>query len=227
MADLGITDLNTDEAATLVHVAAREPDEAVTAGGVKYYGSVSIEDGVKPCSQAAVSGLRGAGVKRTVMLTGDRDVIADRVAASVGIDEVRSELMPADKVGIAEEIIGAETGKSKTAFVGDGINDAPVLARADVGIAMGALGSEAAVEAADVVIMDDNLVKISQVIGIARRTRSIARQNVVLALVIKAVILVLGAVGLANMWAAVFADVGVTIIAVINAMRALLIVKTK
>lgn len=229
MNDLGLHDLNSDDAATLVHVAVREPVDVnavmADAGGVQYYGSVSIEDGVKPCSPAAIERLRGAGVQRTVMLTGDRSVIADRVAASVGIDVVRSELMPADKVDIAEEIIGAETGKSKTAFVGDGINDAPVLARADVGIAMGALGSEAAVEAADVVIMDDNLVKIGQVIGIARRTRSIARQNVVLALVIKAAILVLGALGIANMWAAVFADVGVTIIAVINAMRVLLVAK--
>jgi heavy metal-(Cd/Co/Hg/Pb/Zn)-translocating P-type ATPase len=232
MDDLNISGLNSDDAATLVHVAVED------RGGIRYYGSISIEDTIKPCSIAAVSRLAAAGVKRTVMLTGDRKVIADKIARIVGISEVHSELLPADKVAIAEGIIGGKalngngsgsggnTGFSrsgKVAFVGDGINDAPVLARADVGIAMGALGSQAAIEAADVVIMDDDLEKIGKVIDIARKTASIARQNVTIALAIKGMILILGAIGLANMWAAVFADVGVTIIAIINAMRTLLI----
>lgn len=160
--------------------------------------------------------LKELGVKKTVMLTGDRKEIADSIAKELGIDEVHSELLPADKVSHVEKLLK----ESKTlAFVGDGVNDAPVLARADVGIAMGAMGSDAAIEAADIVLMDDNPKNITKAIKISRRTLSIAKQNIIFALVVKVAVLVLAAVGIATMWAAVFADVGVCVLAILNAMR--------
>ena len=165
--------------------------------------------------------LKQRGVKRTIMLTGDVKAAAARVADEIGIDEVHSELLPGDKVQVVEQVLAAKGEKEKVAFVGDGINDAPVLSRADVGIAMGALGSDAAIEAADVVLMDDNPLKISLAMRIAVHTLRVVRENIVFALAVKAVCLILGALGMASMWLAIFADVGVMVLAVINAMRAM------
>ena len=173
----------------------------------------------KPDSKAAIAALKRLGVKKTVMLTGDSAPVAEAVAAELGLDEFHAELLPADKVSRVEELLKKETGK--LAFVGDGINDAPVLTRADIGIAMGGLGSDAAIEAADVVLMDDQPSKIAVAIGIARKTVGIVHQNIVFALAVKAVVLVMGALGKAPMWLAVFADVGVAFIAILNAMRCL------
>ena len=199
------------KAGTIVHVAV---------DGV-YVGHIVVADIIKEDSQEAIGSLKELGVKKTVMLTGDRREVGELVAQKLSIDECHSELLPADKVSIMENILKAETDKEKTVFVGDGINDAPVLALADVGIAMGALGSDAAIEAADVVLMDDKPSKIATAIAIARRTIGIAMQNVVFAIAVKLLVLFLASLGIATMWMAVFADVGVTVIAVLNAMRAL------
>ena len=190
----------------------------VTADGF-YAGHIVISDLPKPDSKAAIAALKRLGVKKTVMLTGDSAPVAEAVAAELGLDEFHAELLPADKVSRVEELLKKETGK--LAFVGDGINDAPVLTRADIGIAMGGLGSDAAIEAADVVLMDDQPSKIAVAIGIARKTVGIVHQNIVFALAVKAVVLVMGALGKAPMWLAVFADVGVAFIAILNAMRCL------
>ena len=187
----------------------------------EYVGHIVISDVIKADSKAAVDDLHRLGVRRTVMLTGDREEVAADVASKLGLDEYHADLLPADKVGIVESLLkGKASGdKGKLAFVGDGINDAPVLARADVGIAMGALGSDAAIEAADVVLMDDKPSKIAVAIRIARRTRRIAGENTWFAIGVKVAVLGLASVGLAGMWLAVFADVGVTVLAVLNAMR--------
>lgn len=185
-----------------------------------YAGCITIADVIKPTSKDAIRGLKKSGIK-TVMLTGDTKKTADKVAAEVGVDMVRSELLPADKVSEVEALLEKKQGKEKLAFVGDGINDAPVLSRADIGIAMGALGSDAAIEAADVVLMDDDPAKIALAMKISMKTLRIVRENIVFALIVKAVCLILGALGIANMWIAIFADVGVMVIAVINATRAL------
>ncbi len=186
-----------------------------------YAGHIVISDVVKPNAKTAIAALKKRGVKKTVMLTGDTKVVAEQVAAELGVDEVRSELLPGDKVAEVEKLLAQKSPKEKLAFVGDGINDAPVLTRADIGIAMGAMGSDAAIEAADVVLMDDDPMQIAKAIGISRKCIGIVKQNIVLSLVIKFVCLALTAVGIADMWAAIFADVGVMIIAVLNAVRAL------
>ena len=186
-----------------------------------YAGHIVISDVVKPNAKAAIAALKKRGVKKTVMLTGDARAVADQVAAELGVDEVRSELLPGDKVAEVEKLLAQKSSKEKLAFVGDGINDAPVLTRADIGIAMGAMGSDAAIEAADVVLMDDDPMQIAKAIGISRKCIGIVKQNIVLALVVKFACLALTAVGIADMWAAIFADVGVMIIAVLNAVRAL------
>ena len=185
-----------------------------------YAGCITIADVIKPTSKDAIRGLKKSGIK-TVMLTGDTKKTADKVAAEVGVDMVRSELLPADKVSEVEALLEQKQGKENLAFVGDGINDAPVLSRADIGIAMGALGSDAAIEAADVVLMDDDPAKIALAMKISMKTLRIVRENIVFALFVKAICLILGALGIANMWIAIFADVGVMVIAVINATRAL------
>ncbi|MBQ9483501.1 MAG: cadmium-translocating P-type ATPase [Ruminiclostridium sp.] len=190
------------------------------ADGV-YLGAIVISDGIKDGSKDAITALKAAGVKRTVMFTGDRKAEADAVSAELGLDEHFSELLPADKVGMVEKLLAERKKTDRLAFVGDGINDAPVLARADVGIAMGSMGSDAAIEAADVVIMDDDLRKIPLVMRIASKTMRIVRENIVFALAVKLAVLVLGALGIANMWLAVFADVGVAVIAILNSMRTL------
>ena len=195
----------------------------------EYAGHIVINDQIKSDSAEAIANLKQLGVARTVMLTGDRKEVADHVAKTLGLDEYHAELLPADKVKFIENLKGTDISltshlsplASKISFVGDGINDAPVLARADVGIAMGGLGSDAAIEAADVVLMDDKPSKIALAIRIARRTLAIARQNVVFAIGVKVAVLILAAFGIATMWLAVFADVGVTVLAVLNAMRAL------
>ena len=195
----------------------------------EYAGHIVINDKIKDDSAEAIASLKELGVAKTVMLTGDRKEVADHVAKTLAIDEYHAELLPADKVQMMEQLMGMDKSlsshlsplTSKLAFVGDGINDAPVLARADVGIAMGGLGSDAAIEAADVVLMDDKPSKIALAIRIARRTLSIARQNVAFAIGVKVAVLILAALGIATMWLAVFADVGVTVLAVLNAMRAL------
>ena len=187
----------------------------------KYAGHIVISDVVKPHAKEAIAKLKRSGVEKTVMLTGDAKRVADQVAASLGIDEVYSELLPSDKVSKVEELLRIKSDKDKLAFVGDGINDAPVLTRADIGIAMGAMGSDAAIEAADVVLMDDDPLKISKAIRISRKCLGIVYQNIAFALVIKFACLALGAVGIANMWFAIFADVGVMILAILNAIRAL------
>jgi Cd2+/Zn2+-exporting ATPase len=186
-----------------------------------YAGHIVITDLIKPNAAAAVSALRSGGVKKTVMLTGDAASTAQKVAEELGIREVHSELLPADKVEIVEQLLKEQSPKEKLAFVGDGINDAPVLARADIGIAMGALGSDAAIEAADVVLMDDDPLKIAKAVRISKKCLRIVYENIVFAIAVKLLCLVLGALGIANMWAAVFADVGVMVIAVLNAIRAL------
>ena len=202
--------------------------ESKTAGTVVYVacnnvftGSIVISDTVKEGSKDAIRDMKQVGVKKTVMLTGDRQAAADAVAAELGIDEVHAELLPADKVGQVEKLLGAQNEKERLAFVGDGINDAPVLTRADIGIAMGSMGSDAAIEAADIVLMDDDIRKIASLVKIARKTLGIVKQNIVFALAVKALVLLLGALGMANMWEAVFADVGVSVIAILNSMRTL------
>ena len=202
--------------------------ENKTAGTVVYVacnnvfaGSIVISDTVKEGSKNAIADMKKVGVKKTVMLTGDRQAAADAVAAELGIDEVHAELLPADKVGEVEKLLGSQNEKERLAFVGDGINDAPVLTRADIGIAMGSMGSDAAIEAADIVLMDDDIRKIASLVKIARKTLGIVKQNIVFALAIKVLVLLLGALGMANMWEAVFADVGVSVIAILNSMRTL------
>ena len=211
MARLGVAAKPCAGVGTVVHVAV---DGA-------YAGCILIADQVKPGAKDAIAALRRVDVTRTVMLTGDRDAVAQQVAAELGIDEVHSELLPADKVSRVEAILESRGRSGTVAFVGDGINDAPVLSRADVGIAMGALGSDAAIEAADVVLMDDDPRKIAAAIAIAKKCLRIVYQNIVFAIGVKAVCLVLGALGIAGMWAAIFADVGVMVIAVLNAIRAM------
>ncbi len=203
------------EAGTVVHVAV---------DGV-YAGHILISDIIKPDAKEAIEELHRAGVTKTVMLTGDGKRVAEAVAEELGIDEVYSELLPADKVSRVEELLAQETGKEKLAFVGDGINDAPVLSRADIGIAMGALGSDAAIEAADVVLMDDDPRKIAKALKISRKCIRIVYQNMYFAIIVKVACLILSALGIANMWMAIFADVGVMIIAVLNAVRALFVKK--
>ena len=185
----------------------------------RYVGHIVIADVMKDDAEQTICDLHACGVKKTVMLTGDREEVAAAVAERLGIDEYHAQLLPGDKVDRVEELLGAEGPREKLAFVGDGINDAPVLTRADVGIAMGAMGSDAAIEAADVVLMDDKPSNIARAIRVARKTMRIVWQNIVFALAVKLLILVLAAVGIANMWLAVFGDVGVAIIAILNAMR--------
>ena len=211
MAKLGLTVPEITEPGTIVHVAMEG----------RYAGYLLIADVVKPHSAAAIKGLKRAGVRKTVMLTGDAEPVAKAVSAELGLDEYHAGLLPGDKVDQIETLLAAKQPKENLAFVGDGINDAPVLSRADVGIAMGALGSDAAIEAADVVLMDDDPAKIALAMRIARRTLRIVYQNIVFALAIKFACLVLGALGLASMWTAIFADVGVMVLAVLNATRAL------
>ena len=186
-----------------------------------YCGYIVIEDSIKDEAFEAIKNLKKVGVRRTIMLTGDKKEVGEAVAARLGLDEVHAELLPGDKVAKVEELLARQTGKHRLAFVGDGINDAPVLSRADVGIAMGSMGSDAAIEAADIVLMDDNPARIADVVRISRKTMSIVKQNIAFALGVKAVVLLMGAAGAANMWEAVFADVGVSVIAILNAMRAL------
>lgn len=210
MNKIGVQVVNEHNDGTIVYVAVDD----------KYAGCIVISDVIKPTTKQAIEGLKNQNIK-TVMLTGDSKAVADRVAAEIGIDIVKSELLPADKVAEVEKLIENKNPKEKVAFAGDGINDAPVLSRADIGIAMGALGSDAAIEAADVVLMDDDPAKISLAMRIAIKTLRIVKENIVFALAIKLVCLVLGALGIANMWIAIFADVGVMVIAVVNATRAL------
>ena len=186
-----------------------------------FYGSIIISDTIKEEAYEAIRSLKRVGVKRTVMLTGDKKEVGEAVAARLGLDEVHAELLPDGKVAKVEELLAELKGKDKLAFVGDGINDAPVLSRADIGIAMGSMGSDAAIEAADIVLMDDDPSKIADVVRISRKTMTIVKQNIIFALGVKAIVLLMGAFGMANMWEAVFADVGVSVIAIINAMRAL------
>ena len=211
MEDIGVSWHPCHRVGTTVHVAS---------DGV-YLGHIVISDEVKPDAQEAIAALKAAGVRKTVMLTGDAQAVGEDVARRLGLDEVHAQLLPAGKVERVEELLKEVSPKGALAFVGDGINDAPVLSRADIGIAMGGLGSDAAIEAADIVLMDDKPSKLAHAIRIARRTLSIVKQNIVFALAVKLLVLVLSALGLANMWAAVFADVGVSVLAILNAMRAL------
>ena len=215
MKSLGITEEPVSTVGTVVHMAVNGA----------YAGYIVVSDTVKDTAKQAMASLKKAGVKKTVMLTGDAAPVAKAVAKELGIDEYYSELLPGDKVAKVEEILSAKGEKEKLAFVGDGINDAPVLARADIGIAMGAMGSDAAIEAADVVLMDDNPLKIAKAIKISRKCLRIVKQNIWLAIGFKAICLILGAVGLGNMWLAILADVGVMILAVLNAIRALFVKK--
>lgn len=211
MERMGIPCRNCHRTGTIVHVAVDG----------EYAGHIVIADEIKPDAADAVAALKSQGVRKTVMLTGDQPAVGESVAEALGIDEVHAGLLPADKVDHVEQLLGEKHGRGTLAFVGDGINDAPVLSRADIGIAMGALGSDAAIEAADVVLMDDKPSKIADAIRISRKTRRIVQQNIVFALGVKLLVLVLGACGVASMWAAVFADVGVSVLAILNAMRAL------
>ncbi len=215
MKHLNIPYQDCHQTGTIIHMAING----------KYAGHIVISDIIKPHSKAAIAELKKAGVERAVMLTGDAKKVANQVAASLGIDEVYSELLPADKVEKVEELLRVKPGKAKLAFVGDGINDAPVLSRADIGIAMGAMGSDAAIEAADIVLMDDDPIKIAKAIKISRKCLRIVYQNITMALVVKFACLALGAVGIANMYLAIFADVGVMILAVLNAIRCLFVKK--
>ena len=211
MALLGVEYRDCHRVGTIIHMAIDG----------EYAGHIVISDVVKPTAKEAIAALKHAGVEKTVMLTGDAKRVADQVASELGVDRVCSELLPADKVKKVEELLAGKGSKDKLAFVGDGINDAPVLTRADIGIAMGAMGSDAAIEAADVVLMDDDPMKIAKAIKISRKCIGIVYQNIIFALVVKFGCLALGALGIANMWAAIFADVGVMILAVLNAIRAL------
>ncbi len=215
MKHLNIPYQDCHQTGTIIHMAV----------GGKYAGHIVISDIIKPHSKAAIAELKKAGVEKCVMLTGDAKKVANQVASSLGIDEVYSELLPADKVNKVEELLRVKLGKAKLAFVGDGINDAPVLSRADIGIAMGAMGSDAAIEAADIVLMDDDPIKIAKAIKISRKCLRIVYQNITMALVVKFACLALGAVGIANMYLAIFADVGVMILAVLNAIRCLFVKK--
>ena len=215
MKRMGVDYMDCHSSGTIIHIAIDG----------KYAGHVVISDVEKPTSRAAIAELKKIGVKKTVMLTGDIGRVAEYMAKKLGVDQYRSDLLPADKVAEVEKLL-AETGrKGKLAFVGDGINDAPVLSRADIGIAMGAMGSDAAIEAADIVLMDDDPMKISKAIKISRKCIGIVYQNIAFALGVKALCLILGALGIANMWAAIFADVGVMVLAVLNAIRALYVHK--
>ncbi len=211
MKRLGLVCGESSDVGTVVHVAVDN----------EYAGYILISDVVKEQSAEAVAALKASGVKKTVMLTGDSKAVADHVAGELGLDEVRSELLPGDKVEAVEQLLAQKGAKEKLAFVGDGINDAPVLSRADIGVAMGALGSDAAIEAADIVLMDDNPMKLALAMRISRKCLRIVYENIVFALAVKAVCLILGAAGIANMWLAIFADVGVMVIAVLNAVRCL------
>ena len=211
MKRLGITPIACHSAGTIIHIAIDG----------KYMGHILISDVEKPTSKEAIRALKFAGIEKTVMLTGDAKRVADQVAEKLGLDEVYSELLPSDKVAQVERLLAEKPEKAKLAFVGDGINDAPVLGRADIGIAMGAMGSDAAIVAADVVLMDDDPLKIVKAIKISKKCIRIVYQNIIFALTIKAICLILGAIGIANMWVAIFADVGVMVIAVLNAIRAL------
>ena len=211
MKKLGLEYSDCDKTGTVVHIAVDK----------KYAGYILISDTLKPTSVEAIAALKKMGIEKTVMLTGDSDKVAQAVAAQLEVDEVHSELLPADKVKQVEALLAQEGEKKKLAFVGDGINDAPVLSRADIGIAMGGLGSDAAIEAADIVLMDDDPLKISKAIKISKKCLRIVNQNIYFAIGIKVLCLILGAVGIANMWVAIFADVGVMVIAVLNAIRAL------
>ena len=205
----GIKYTNSEEIGTVVHV--------VVDG--EYKGNIVIADEVKEDSKEAIEMLKKIGVKKCVMLTGDNKKVAEKIAEELGLDEVYAELLPTDKVAMVEKLLKEKSEKGKLAFVGDGINDAPVLARADVGVAMGGIGSDAAIEAADVVLMKDKVEAISEAIIVARRTNKILWQNIIFSLGVKVVVMILVVLGLTNMWAAVFADVGVTLIAVLNSMR--------
>ena len=207
----GISPAEPDQPGTIIHVAVEGA----------YKGYLLIADTVKPTAKAAVAELKKAGIQKVIMLTGDGKKTAEAVATELGVDEVHSELLPGDKVTLVEQLLSSKKAKEKLAFVGDGINDAPVLSRADIGIAMGAMGSDAAIEAADIVLMDDDPAKIPLAMKISRKTLRIVYQNIVGALFVKAACLILGALGLAGMWAAIFADVGVMVLAVLNATRAL------
>ena len=213
MTRLGIEYCECHHVGTVVHIAVNG----------EYAGHILISDMIKPHAKEAIRDLKRAGIKKTVMLTGDMKKVADQVAQELGIDEVHSELLPADKVTQVERLLGEKKENEKLAFVGDGINDAPVLSRADIGIAMGAMGSDAAIEAADVVLMDDDPQKIAKAIKISRKCIRIVYENIYFAIGIKLICLALGALGIANMWMAIFADVGVMIIAVLNAIRALFV----
>lgn len=215
MTELGIEVIACHSIGTIVHIAVNG----------NYCGHIVIADQLKPNAIKAIDAVRKAGVNKVVMLTGDRKSVALAVASQLGIDEVRCELMPSDKVSAVEKLLAQRTGSGKLAFVGDGINDAPVLSRADIGIAMGAMGSDAAIEAADIVLMDDDPLKIAKGIKISRKCLRIVKENIWLAIGIKVLCLLLGAVGLANMWMAIFADVGVMILAILNAIRALFVKK--
>ena len=215
MAGLNIPYLDCHTVGTIIHIAVDG----------QYVGHIVVSDILKPTSKEATSNLKSAGVKKTVMLTGDAASVANQVASALGIDTVYSELLPADKVVQIEKLLTEKSPKSKLAFVGDGINDAPVLSRADIGIAMGAMGSDAAIEAADIVLMDDNPLKIPKAIKISRKCLGIVYQNIVFAISVKVLALVCVALGVANMWIAVFADVGVMILAILNAIRALFVKK--
>ena len=215
MDKLGVKWIDCHQAGTIVHMAA----------GGTYAGHIVISDVEKPHAKEAIQALRSAGIEKTVMLTGDSRKVAEHVAADLEIDEVYAELLPGDKVAKVEELLEQKTNRGKLAFVGDGINDAPVLTRADIGIAMGAMGSDAAIEAADIVLMDDDPMKIAKAIKISRKCLRIVYENIWFAIGVKLICLVLGAVGIANMWLAIFADVGVMIIAVLNAIRALFVKK--
>jgi Cd2+/Zn2+-exporting ATPase len=215
MDQIGVAWKPCDHEGTIIHVAVDG----------QYDGHIVIADEIKPQSKQAVADLKSAGVRKTVMLTGDRQAVADSVAKELGIDEVHAELLPAQKVDQMETLLSQKSARGRLVFVGDGINDAPVLKRADVGVAMGALGSDAAIEAADVVLMDDNPAKIATAIRISRHTMKIVTENIVFALGVKALFLILGAFGAANMWEAVFADVGVSLLATLNSLRAMRVQK--
>ena len=215
MDKIGVKWIDCHQSGTIIHMAVDG----------RYAGHIVISDIEKPHAKEAVRALKRAGVEKTVMLTGDSRKVAEHVAADLGIDEVYAELLPADKVSRVEELLAEKPEKAKLAFAGDGINDAPVLSRADIGIAMGAMGSDAAIEAADIVLMDDDPLKIAKAIKISRKCLRIVYENIWFAIGIKLICLVLGAVGIANMWLAIFADVGVMIIAVLNAIRALFVKK--
>ena len=211
MKKYGIEYIPCSETGTVVHIAIEG----------KFAGHILISDLMKPTAKQAITELKKAGIKKTIMLTGDVRAVAENVAKELNIDEVYSELLPGDKVDKVEQLLDSRAEKDKLVFVGDGINDAPVLSRADIGIAMGAMGSDAAIEAADIVLMDDDPLKIVKAIRIAKKCVGIVYQNIYFAIGVKVLCLILGAIGIANMWLAIFSDVGVMVLAVLNAIRAL------